>query len=161
MKESTYGPNYEAARAEAFARSGGRCQFCGLRPAEEAHHWAWRYPKPGELTANDLTALCGGCHVMATALRRHEKAGGNPHELATLFAEAVAKSEGGPLPLAGDSSRVAARPNSTSGLQPRKTRDLSEMADNSSRVAERSNFKPDSLPKSRWRTGKHQGEKKP
>ena len=34
------------------------CQLCGLRPAEEAHHWPWRYPSDEKIAADHLTALC-------------------------------------------------------------------------------------------------------
>lgn len=64
-----YGPGYRRARLEAFQRSGGICQFCGLRPAEEAHHWSRRYPPDEKITADHLTALCRLCHRAAT-LRR-------------------------------------------------------------------------------------------
>ena len=43
--------------------------MCGLFPAAEAHHWAWRYPADADVTANDLTALCRRCHWAATLLR--------------------------------------------------------------------------------------------
>ena len=49
-RKSVYGPGYRLARAAAFRRSGGTggiCQLCGLSPAEEAHHWACRYPADG------------------------------------------------------------------------------------------------------------------
>ena len=68
-RKVVYGPGYWRARREAFNRSGGWCQFCGLFRAEEAHHWAWRYPADDKITANDLTALCPPCHWIAT-LRR-------------------------------------------------------------------------------------------
>ena len=68
-RKVVYGPGYWRARAEAFARSGGWCQLCGLLRAREAHHWAWRYPSDQEITAADLTALCRPCHWVAT-LRR-------------------------------------------------------------------------------------------
>ena len=68
-RKVVYGPGYRRARREAFDRVGNWCQFCGLFPAEEAHHWAWRYPADEEITAADLTALCRHCHWVAT-LRR-------------------------------------------------------------------------------------------
>ena len=64
-----YGPGYRRARRAAFQRSGGVCQVCGLFPAAEAHHWAWRYPADADVTANALTALCRRCHRWATLLR--------------------------------------------------------------------------------------------
>ena len=35
---------FRDARERAFTRSNGVCQFCGLAPAEQGHHWAIRYP---------------------------------------------------------------------------------------------------------------------
>ena len=66
---TVYGPGYRRARRAAFLRSGGMCQFCGLVRAEEAHHWALRYPPDAEVTADDLTALCRFCHRLATFRR--------------------------------------------------------------------------------------------
>ena len=63
-------PAYLAARRDAFNRSAGLCQFCGLRPAEEAHHWDMRYPAPEHMTGDRLTALCKECHHTATTARR-------------------------------------------------------------------------------------------
>ena len=68
-RKVVYGPGFCRARAGAFRRSAGWCQLCGLLPAEEAHHWAWRYPADDKITANDLTALCRRCHWIVT-LRR-------------------------------------------------------------------------------------------
>lgn len=68
-RNAANGPGYWAARRIAFDRSDGICQFCGLYPAEEAHHWAFRYPADSDITADDLTALCRSCHWIAT-LRR-------------------------------------------------------------------------------------------
>lgn len=62
-------PVYLAARAEAFLRSGGVCQFCGQEPAAEAHHWHIAYKKAADTTGGDLTALCVGCHDLVTMLR--------------------------------------------------------------------------------------------
>ena len=63
------------ARQEALLRSGNRCQFCGLRDADEVHHWELHYTPDDQLTASHLTALCAACHSVATAIRRAEKAG--------------------------------------------------------------------------------------
>ena len=68
-RKVVYGPGYRRARREAFRRSGGICQLCGLRPAEETHHWPWRYPSDEKIAADHLTALCRPCHWAAT-LRR-------------------------------------------------------------------------------------------
>lgn len=65
-----YGGNYPKAKRLALARSGGKCQLCGLRRAVEAHHWAWPdYPSGEEVQGHDLTALCKVCHELATLLR--------------------------------------------------------------------------------------------
>lgn len=65
-----YGGNYPKARRLALARSGGKCQFCGLQQAVEAHHWAYPYyPSGNNVQGHDLTALCKPCHEIATVLR--------------------------------------------------------------------------------------------
>ncbi len=64
------GRNYRKAKGLAFARSGGKCQFCGLRKASDGHHWAWpNYPSDEEVQGHDITALCKTCHELATMLR--------------------------------------------------------------------------------------------
>ena len=68
-RKIVYGPGYRRARRAAFECSGGMCRLCGLFRAEEAHHWAWRYPADADVTAHDLTALCRRCHWAATLLR--------------------------------------------------------------------------------------------
>lgn len=68
--KDVYGGNYPKARRLAIARSGGKCQFCGLRKAKEGHHWAWPdYPSGEEVQGHDITALCETCHELATMLR--------------------------------------------------------------------------------------------
>ncbi len=69
-QNDAYGGNYPKARNLALARSSGKCQFCGLREAVEAHHWAFPdYPSGEKVQGHDLTALCEGCHELATLLR--------------------------------------------------------------------------------------------
>ncbi len=69
-QNDAYGGNYPKARNLALARSSGKCQFCGLREAVEAHHWAFEnYPSGEKVQGHDLTALCEGCHEFATLLR--------------------------------------------------------------------------------------------
>ena len=67
-------PVYLRARSLAFDRSSGWCQFCGIRKAEEAHHWrgyrSGRYKAEEATTADELIALCGFCHGIATAIRK-------------------------------------------------------------------------------------------
>lgn len=64
-------PEYRRARAKAFQRSNGTCQFCGLFPAVESHHWTVEYPLEEDTGADHLTALCKRCHDIATFLRTH------------------------------------------------------------------------------------------
>lgn len=73
-----YGPGYQRAREGAFERSRGLCQLCGKRRAQEAHHWALRYPADDEVTADDLTALCRPCHWLATLRRLLDRTGEQP-----------------------------------------------------------------------------------
>lgn len=77
-------PNYKKAKALAFERSKGVCQFCGLKKAEEAHHWHGYQDLTGyknicykpveKIKGEDLTALCKDCHRIASAIKaRHKK----------------------------------------------------------------------------------------
>ena len=67
---SIYGPNFQKAKRLAMARSDGTCQHCGLRKAEEGHHWTWPdYPSDDEIQGHHITALCKPCHDFATVLR--------------------------------------------------------------------------------------------
>lgn len=69
-REDVYGKGFQKAKRQAIARSGAKCQFCGLRRAEEGHHWAWPdYPSDEEVQGHDITALCKTCHELATVLR--------------------------------------------------------------------------------------------
>ena len=64
-------PAVVEARAKAFSRSGGVCQFCGNKPATQAHHWRQPLYLEEELTTPDeLIALCGDCHAVATQRRQ-------------------------------------------------------------------------------------------
>lgn len=65
-----YGDGYRSAREEAFARSEGVCQGCGLVDCDEAHHWATKYHPDCVTHPNDLTALCKDCHALVTQYRR-------------------------------------------------------------------------------------------
>jgi len=70
IRSDRYGGNYPKAREIALARSNGRCQFCGLQQAVEAHHWAYyNYPSGNNVQGGDLTALCKPCHELATIIR--------------------------------------------------------------------------------------------
>ena len=82
-------PTYLDARAQAVARSGGICQFCGHAQAGEAHHWANSYPREEDTTQGDLTALCGPCHFMATTLRRFIRHGSDIWRFKHAFQEAI------------------------------------------------------------------------
>lgn len=69
-EKDIYGGNFQKSKRLAISRSGGKCQFCGLRKAEEGHHWAWPdYPSGEEVQGHDLTALCPTCHELAILLR--------------------------------------------------------------------------------------------
>lgn len=68
-KQDVYGSGFIKAKRLAIKRSGGRCQFCGLRKASEGHHWAWDYPLDDKVQGHDITALCVTCHELATMLR--------------------------------------------------------------------------------------------
>ena len=81
-------PQYRLARAQAMERSGGLCQLCGQLQATEGHHWATSYPREAGMTANDLTALCGICHEIATAMRRFT---GGRWEFIAKFREVIAQ----------------------------------------------------------------------
>lgn len=63
-------PSYRKAREEALARSGGKCQFCGLADADHAHHWKMSYDPAPETSSSHLTALCADCHQLAHLVRR-------------------------------------------------------------------------------------------
>ena len=70
-----YGNGYQRARSQLFERVSYICQFCGLRRAEEAHHFGVRYPSDDEVTADDLTAVCRRCHWLATLIRLLDRTG--------------------------------------------------------------------------------------
>ena len=86
----------EKARKDALARSGGICQFCGLAPAEEAHHWAEKYPRERKLIADDLIGLCQPCHQIATYIRRVARNHGDSavHDFHTAFASVMGRMFG-------------------------------------------------------------------
>lgn len=83
-----YEGNYSEARKIAFNRSNGKCQFCGSKDAEEAHHWALSYPSGTKVSHNDLTALCKTCHNIATSLRALVREGVDRNELDADFESA-------------------------------------------------------------------------
>lgn len=70
-------PTYREARRRAIIRSEGWCQFCGLREAEEGHHWrgykSGHYKPEEETMPDELIALCKGCHELATTIRNNYK----------------------------------------------------------------------------------------
>jgi len=122
MVKDAYDGNYWQARAEAFERSGGRCQLCGQEDAIEGHHWeAWNYPTGDEVTSDDITALCRTCHQYVTALRKFTRAGGNRFAVLSTFEGALQtvwkdNTESKSVGLA-PSSCVMGRPDSTYGVQ--------------------------------------------
>ena len=76
--KNVYGGNYPKAKIVAMKRSSGTCQFCGLRRAKDAHHWAWPdYPSGDKVDQSDLTALCKPCHRLVTIIRNWAEKQGN------------------------------------------------------------------------------------
>ena len=71
-ENDVYGGYFPKARSQAILRSQGKCQFCGIREAREAHHWAYprsNYPSGEKVQNQDLTALCKPCHELAGLVR--------------------------------------------------------------------------------------------
>ncbi len=71
-ENDVYGGYFPKARNQAILRSQGKCQFCGMREAREAHHWAYprsNYPSGEKVQNHDLTALCKPCHEFAGLIR--------------------------------------------------------------------------------------------
>lgn len=83
------------ARVQAIARSGGKCQFCGIAEAEEAHHWEYpKYTRESKLKPDHLTALCKPCHQLATFIRRAHTHGHSIdefHSAVTMLVERLFK----------------------------------------------------------------------
>lgn len=131
VAKNPYGGNYRRARAGAFKRSGGRCQFCGHKDATDGHHWAENYPDGDEVTSFDITALCRTCHQFATEQRRFTLAGGDRFAALSMWKESlsewITKSESkGSAP----SSCETGRPDSiTATLQESRWRKLAESAE--------------------------------
>ena len=91
MAKSVYGPGYRAARAKAFERAKGECQYCGDAKAVEAHHRGFhQYPSDDEVNANDLIALCNLCHGVATNMRRQLRRGSSRFEIASKTNRSIA-----------------------------------------------------------------------
>ena len=71
-------PTYREARRHALNRSKGCCQFCGLKQADDAHHWRGYserdYLPPEQTTADELIGLCRDCHKIASAIKARFKA---------------------------------------------------------------------------------------
>ena len=111
-------PVYRAAATTCKARSRGHCQICGREAALEAHHWGRPYPPAEETTADDLTALCVYCHIMADLTRFFEDAGGSPAALCGALSETVASLLLRGVHLPGSPTRVgrlvSRRPTATS-----------------------------------------------
>lgn len=98
-------PVFRLARAWAFARSRGRCQGCGYRPAEHAHHWSLVYPPPWATTPDHLTALCRLCHRVMTLLRKFLSVGGDARRFLAIVEAAVAEA-GETVPRTGRALRL-------------------------------------------------------
>ena len=66
-----YGPNFRKLAQEAKLENDGLCRFCGIEPSSEAHHaLPGAYPEDADLRADQLTALCSGCHAGITSIRK-------------------------------------------------------------------------------------------
>ena len=126
MPRIVYGPNYHKARREAFARSDGQCQFCGIYPIVDSHHWALVYPSDSEVTPDDLTGLCRICHTVATELRRFHRAGGTIFNFKKALLEALERcATESPLKGSALSSSTTERPDSINAPLPIKKRQKS------------------------------------
>ena len=110
-----------AARGQAFARSGGRCQFCGQREAEHGHHWeAMQYPREEDHTGDDFTALCKLCHKLATTIRRFR---GNIWDLESIIEKGVDQCyTTSPSEAPAPSSCTTERPDSIPAVLPTSRR---------------------------------------
>ena len=121
--KSAYGPGFGRARAEAIERSNGACQFCGQRAATDGHHWAMQYPDDSQITASDITALCGVCHEVATTLRRLVSHGGTIWQFMGVLREAITQCDiRSPSSGLLDSSSTTALPGSTPAALPTSKR---------------------------------------
>ena len=98
-------PIFRRARAWAFARSRGRCQGCGYRRAEHAHHWSLVYLPPWATTPDHLTALCRLCHRVMTLLRKFLSVGGDPVRFLAIVEAALAEA-GETVPRTGRALRL-------------------------------------------------------
>ena len=96
---------HRRARGGCFARSRGRCQGCGYRPAEHGHHWLLRYLPPWATTSDHLTALCCVCHQLMTLLRRFLAVGGDARRFLAIFESALAEA-GETVPRTGRARRL-------------------------------------------------------
>lgn len=78
-------PAYRAARKEAMARSGGRCQFCGREDADVTKRIRDDVAAE-DIQSGDLTALCNICNEMSMTIRRFK---GDKFHLLSEFKRAV------------------------------------------------------------------------
>ena len=70
---------------DAFARSNGRCQLCGIDKAEKG--WlrpGSPCPPSREITADHILALCCGCYEIAVYKLLYKEAGGSPFHFLQL-----------------------------------------------------------------------------
>lgn len=72
MSVSPYGGRYPAVSA-AVKLKWPTCRLCGQNATEQTHH-CW-YPDGDKVTEDDLLALCGACHDIATEMRRYVTTG--------------------------------------------------------------------------------------
>ena len=126
-----YGLLYQSLRAGVLARGGGRCAFCGLASAVEAHHSGLVYPCGSDrsccgrakVAGGDLVGLCRVCHRLVTTLRRFCRAGGDVYVFEARCREVIASCGiGSFLGVLAPSSVVTERPDWTPGRLPTSRR---------------------------------------
>ena len=101
-------PNYRRIRAEVRTWARGICRGCGFGPAEQTHHFDWRYPPAATITADRITAFCRICHRVMTLLRQFLSVGGDPYKLLAIF-EAALERAGDTVPRTGRPRRINGR----------------------------------------------------
>ena len=62
---------YAITRRQAYERSGGMCELCRCRPAQEVHHIVYRSHLGTSILSN-LACLCLQCHNEAHGVNAKE-----------------------------------------------------------------------------------------
>lgn len=65
-------PHWQQKRAEALARSGGKCSQCGATENLDVHHKT--YVRLGAEELADLVVLCRDCHFAKHRRQRYDRA---------------------------------------------------------------------------------------